>query len=326
MNIFEVLSRGKSRLHEPSISAMLGYLLSPTDDHGLNDSFLRAFLLLLESKIGEPIFREILSLPMIRTTVTLEEPYKLGENNRRDIDVQVSLYNSSSSKELHRIIIENKIKSGAANPQQLYDNYLAVTTDEGYQTESPQLTVVFITPHIEHLKFTQEYELLLTKKREKTPTAWIYWYSTNVEETTIVTLIRTLLVQELHAEIYPINEYMRQTLKAFVCHLVDILEVEKGTRKNRVGEDIGDLFEESTFTMKSGETYRIVRRDSDQIQLFDAITDEKVVARPILRQYLAETGILSLDKSWYTTRQYGKWILDYLLGRKSISGTEHTTA
>lgn len=44
MNIFSVLSMGKSRLNETSMSAMLGYLLSPYQDHGLGSKFLVSFL------------------------------------------------------------------------------------------------------------------------------------------------------------------------------------------------------------------------------------------------------------------------------------------
>jgi len=38
MNIFEVLNQGNSRLHEPSVSAMSGYLLDTRRDHGLGDT------------------------------------------------------------------------------------------------------------------------------------------------------------------------------------------------------------------------------------------------------------------------------------------------
>lgn len=50
MNIFNVLSMGKSRLHETSMSAMLAYLLSPNQDHGLGRKFIDSFLLLANEK------------------------------------------------------------------------------------------------------------------------------------------------------------------------------------------------------------------------------------------------------------------------------------
>ena len=44
MNIFHVLSQGRGRLNEENLSAMLGFLLSPKQTHGLGDLFLRRFL------------------------------------------------------------------------------------------------------------------------------------------------------------------------------------------------------------------------------------------------------------------------------------------
>ena len=73
MNIFQVLSQGKSRLHEPSMSAMLGYLLDSNKDHGLGDSVIRKLL----QTIDDERFREIASSGFIDSQVSLEEPYQL---------------------------------------------------------------------------------------------------------------------------------------------------------------------------------------------------------------------------------------------------------
>ena len=39
-----MLSRGDSRLYEPSMSAMLGYLLDSSENHGLGSAFVKMFL------------------------------------------------------------------------------------------------------------------------------------------------------------------------------------------------------------------------------------------------------------------------------------------
>jgi hypothetical protein len=44
MNIFKVLSRGHGNISETNISAYLGYLLDPSEDHGFQDFFLKKFL------------------------------------------------------------------------------------------------------------------------------------------------------------------------------------------------------------------------------------------------------------------------------------------
>ena len=40
MNIFKILASGNGTIKEPSVSAFLGYLLNPKEDHGLGDAFL----------------------------------------------------------------------------------------------------------------------------------------------------------------------------------------------------------------------------------------------------------------------------------------------
>ncbi len=53
MNIFTVLSQGKGRLNEENLSAMLGYLLTPSQTHGLGDTFLRPFLIAVAEACGD---------------------------------------------------------------------------------------------------------------------------------------------------------------------------------------------------------------------------------------------------------------------------------
>ncbi|MBC8176389.1 MAG: PD-(D/E)XK nuclease family protein [Desulfobacteraceae bacterium] len=53
MNIFDVLSQGKGRLNEENLSAILAFLLSPNQTHGLGDIFLRHFLKAIAQACGE---------------------------------------------------------------------------------------------------------------------------------------------------------------------------------------------------------------------------------------------------------------------------------
>ena len=41
MNIFKTLASGSGSINEPNVSAFLGYLLNPKEDHGLGDAFLK---------------------------------------------------------------------------------------------------------------------------------------------------------------------------------------------------------------------------------------------------------------------------------------------
>lgn len=44
MNIFRILAQGDGSINEPNVSAFLGYLLDPNEDHGLGSIFLERFL------------------------------------------------------------------------------------------------------------------------------------------------------------------------------------------------------------------------------------------------------------------------------------------
>ena len=79
MNIFQVLSQGKSRLHEPSMSAMLGYLMDSNKDHGLGDAFIRKFIEYQDNDV----FNKILECEFINSQVSLEEPYQLNKKKKR---------------------------------------------------------------------------------------------------------------------------------------------------------------------------------------------------------------------------------------------------
>ena len=55
MNIFKILSSGDGSIKEPNISAFLGYLLDPNQEHGL----LKALIdpLILKDEINELIIK-----------------------------------------------------------------------------------------------------------------------------------------------------------------------------------------------------------------------------------------------------------------------------
>lgn len=295
MNIFQVLSQGKSRLHEPSMSAMLGYLLDSNKDHGLADAVIRKLL----QTIDETRFEDIISMDFIDAQVSLEEPYQLN-GKRKDIDIQI-LFLNDKKKECHRIIIENKIKVGAANPKQLKEYYQAIINDE---PDIKAFTVVFLTPNISNSQLTAEFENLSLVKNEHDK-YWIKWSS---GEKCISKILKELLELEIAGEINPINEYMRHTLKAFIRHSSLTTETPS-TKTMRTGEDIGEIVEETTIETSSGQ-YRVIKRDSTQIQVFNLETGDKEVARHILAQYIDENHIKIKHKK-YNTRTIGKKFFEW---------------
>lgn len=303
MNIFHVLSQGKSRLHEPSMSAMLGYLLDSSKDHGLGDAFIRIFL----NKLNASLFKDHLSHSFINSQVSLEEPYQLN-GIRKDIDIQISLLNSKHN-ETHRIIIENKIKVGAANPKQLFEYYQAIIQDD---PNIKNLMVVFLTPQSLNLQLRAEFDNLgvLPESHYK---KWIFWDSDS--DNGVVPILKEILDMESKGTINPINEYMRHTIKAFIRHASTVMQ-PLNNRVSRVGEDIGEIIEEAFISLVNGTSYRVIRRDSTQIQVFNTDTGEKEVARYILAKFIDENK-LSIPHATLNTRTIGRRFFQWYSEKKS---------
>lgn len=300
MNIFSVLSMGNSSINETGMSAMLGYLLSPYQNHGLGDIFLRSFLKLAKDCMkdkNKEIYDSFLKKPNIKAEVSLEVKYKL-DNSDKSIDIQVKLLEGHEEK--HRIIIENKIKAGAANSEQLQEYYEAVTKDKNddpFDDTKSKISVIFLTPKSSYNKLIDEYSNL--KIDEK---SWIYWYSDASEQSTVRSLVKEILQKESVAEISPLNDYLKHTLKAFVVHIDNVM----GSRGlYRFGEDIGNIKQSCVISIKN-EKYTIIMRDSGQIQLLNSDGD-KVVARPLLKEYCKDNGLKITDEKC-STRCYGHTI------------------
>lgn len=299
MNIFQVLSQGKSRLHEPSMSAMLGYLLDSNKDHGVGDAFIRKFIEYQDNSV----FQNVLESDFINSQVSLEEPYHLN-GKRKDIDIQVIILNEKKA-ELHRLIIENKIKVGAANPKQLKDYYNAVLEEEN---DIKNLHIIFITPESKVISLQNEYDNVELRNIPSHTKKWIYW-SENEGNGGVLSIIIDILKLEMQGAINPINEYMRHTLKAFIRHSSSI--IESSNRKTmRTGEDIGEIIDEANIETSDGNTYRIVRRDSSQIQVFNLETGDKEVARYILARYIDENKI-NIKHKEYNTRTIGRKFFEW---------------
>lgn len=304
MNIFEVLNQGNSRLHEPSMSAMLGYLLDTRRDHGLGDTFFREFLSLLNKELNDDRIEEYLERSFIDTDILLEEPYELNGSSKY-IDIQVSILKKDeqeNSQEDFRIIIENKVKDHSVTKGQLDSYYQAIIEDE---STIDNLAIVYLTPFSKRESLKTEFNNLKLKD-PKHIKAWIRW---NDEENSIIKILKRILKKESEGEINPINEYTRHTIKAFILFLNATVTSTKD-RTYRFGEDIGEIVDSIQLKLNGGsKKYRIVRRDSQQIQVFE--DDEKVTAKPILRKIIKKRN-LDVPTSGINTRTMGRKVIEKL--------------
>ena len=296
MNIFQVLSQGKSRLNEPSMSAMLAYLLDSNKDHGLGEAFIRAFLLALDANV----FAKFLANDFIKSQVELEVQYLLN-GSRKDIDIEIIL--SANDGNHYKIIIENKIKIGAANPKQLRDYYNAILEDD---PDIEYLYIVFLTPESLSTSLKAEYENLIVSNIHHKK--WLYWDSST--QKSVINMVRDVLNFETIGEINPINEYMRHTLKAFIKHSSAVTR-PKTAKTMRTGEDIGEIIEEEEITLQNGEQYLVTRRDSTQVQVYNLQTGEKQVARQILSKFIDEHSI-NIPHKQLNTRTIGRKFFEWL--------------
>lgn len=297
MNIFNVLSEGKSRLHEPSISAMLGYLLDTTKDHGLGDRFFREFLNLINAQDNSQILKEILTQSFIKTEVELEAAYEHPEGKRCDIDIVISLPDNKSIT----FFIENKIRHGSAKENQLSEYYSAIL-DDAEQHDIPFM--IFLTPEENKEHYKDQFDRLKVKSNHyKT---WLFWKSQNGG---ILNTLASILDKESTGEINPINEYLRHTIKAFVSHVTTRLLKER-TSNRASGEDIGQIIDEVSYTTKRGITYRIILRSSTQIQVYRE--DEKVVAKQVLREIIKENPPFDIPIKNINTRTMGRKVIQAL--------------
>ena len=222
MNIFDALSARKdNKLREVNLSALLAYFLNPANDHGIGDTFLAAFLDLVEEEIKKNSKKNIelfADVDLGQTTVESEYKPKKSEtsNKKFSFDVLVQLHgakgkNGTKGKKLHRIVIENKVKKESGKIWQLKYYYEAARTE----TPRKQIIMVFLTPSGADKLLKSEFKELenMSNRHYK---ARVYWNERN----SVQSIIRQkILERESRGEIAPINEHSRHTLKALAMHL-----------------------------------------------------------------------------------------------------------
>lgn len=315
MNIFQAMSMGNGKLNEENMSAMLGYLLSPNEPHGLGDVFLQSFLEALnETEALNGRFEYILQQHSLSgTEVIFESPYQLDER-KLFIDLDLRFYLAApaagpqyESTEIHRVLIENKIRPQAATKDQFRREYFAVREDLEDQNETA-VTMIYLTPEASRGPLQEAYEALREEDIAPHRKAWCTW--TGNDGFSIVSLIRLMLEKEARGEIDPISEYVRHTLKAFIRH---ILDSQKAVTKSSA--DPGSLQQEITVT-SAGIKYQIHQYDSGTIIVFNADLQEKEIAKPVLRHINQEFNLnVDLYRSSgkkKTTQQLGRDVLKAL--------------
>ena len=299
MNIFSVLNKGKSRLPETSISAILAYFLDPKESHGLGNIFLEAFLQLAQ-------MRKISDYDISRADVDLENPIHGGKFI--DIDVGIALKNDRDVKS-HRLLIENKINAGAAQKNQLVDYYSAYQ-QEYKNIKNLSTTVVFITPAGDNEKLIEEFNNLEPKKRDGK--IQMFWQGMGIQGSIQKIIRNEILGKESAGEISPINEYVKHTLKAFAMHLENMSAVSNALRygrKKKSSKGDGVIITsagDEQILMVSG--YEIIQQDW---KYYVRQNGEKVVAKTAFKEIIKKE---KLDQIIKLQNRKGVELTTYQLG------------
>ena len=203
---------------------------------------------------------------------------------------------------------------GKLNEYQLYEEYMGVVSNlEDEDQLDTDVIVVFLTHSSEDEKLRKEYDTLeSTNMKENHFKRWIYWDDNNRSDT-VTHELKQILLDESMMTINPISEYIRHTIKAFVCFIQDnMFAVSKNNFKyNPLDNDT--LKEKHEFVLK-GKTYLMKWYKSNAIKIYEIEADEYVPAKPILRKLIIEydldISVMRNETQGKTTRQLGREIIN----------------
>jgi hypothetical protein len=312
MNIFTALCQGRGNLNEENMSAMLGYLLSSTQSHGLDNVFLYKFLNTIADNGNLIDLNELLNSSIkISEEISFEQPYNHNEH-RRYVDIEIKIFDESYNNELYRIIIENKIKPSSSSINQLKEEYEAVKSDikENDGCSNPKVIMIFLTPTGAHDNLSKQYNNLTEDILGNDVKIWMHWAD---DENTVTDILRNILKEETEVQINPITDYTKHTIKAFIRHIQET-NIQY-TSPEKVIHETGKIKDLAYARISSGY-YRIEQYESQTIKIFNLNTQEYEVAKPILRNVNKEKD-LGINLYFSTgnlrnTRSLGKLIIEEL--------------
>lgn len=278
MNIFKVLANGDGRINEPNVSAFLGYLLDPYQDHGLAFEFLKRFLKQLNINdfktekydyeiILEQAFKDENGHTSIEGNSKQNKKEIVDivilciENNRGILKEMVTRSILESPLKLHKVfLIENKVTPKSIIKDQLKSQYEKFIKQNKETINDNQVYSVFLTP--DDSKFANEFTNF--NSQQKTHLKWIYEEekpneedieSENYDSISIYKILKDIIYDEAVGKIEGINEYTKHTLKSFTKFIENDFKSELKEKKERKNDG---AFTENHKELN--ETYRIYEK------------------------------------------------------------------
>jgi hypothetical protein len=273
MNIFKILANGDGTINEANISAFLGYLLDPYQDHGLGFEFLERFLERVFENQEEKVNLRSYDYEILFEQAFRDEDKQLKKKEIVDIVILCFESNKGNYKELiaknsidkarklkYIFLIENKVNKGANSNKQLKAQF--ENTIKNLGIEKSKIVSLYVTPDekIYHLEFD--------KFDEKNLKEHYVWKNKDVNsKIDILSLLLELISDEHLGKIEAINEYTRHTLISFIqfiendfkSQLVEKIENAEGKYKKDIIDNFDDYY--SKYSENLNETSNAIVRE-----------------------------------------------------------------
>lgn len=235
MNIFKILANGDGTINEANISAFLGYLLDPYQDHGLGHEFLDRFLKIVHGNNYKNTYS-------YNYEIELEQAFRDGDKSKQIVDIVLASFhnkkngfkesimqNAIEAKQTLEILylIENKVSYSAKKAEQIKHQFEA--TKSQLKVSDDKIFSIYITPDLSvydiefdsfesnsktHFKWILESE----KPKEK-PSIKLLANEDESNESnqkSIFGIIKGIIEDESYGKIEAINEYTKHTLISFL--------------------------------------------------------------------------------------------------------------
>lgn len=325
MNIFKSLSQGNGTISETNITSFLSFLLNSTNE--LDNSFLVLFFELLDQNLAENKICDLLQLkhPSVREriiyfskeyTVTAYPEYAVKKDGAKQIiDVFLKIATRKQETDVAFVLIENKIKTSAANKVQVSKQYEYFIQTAEYQQGLPAYSVV-LTSDFDAFSAMHINALTINKNA-----VWIRWTNKKQKDNSVEAVLRKLLILEQHAEIQPINPNTQFILKSFIDYIVTEFSNSYSGERN-FNFNGSDEVEKTTVDINNRR--HIVRRyENKMIRVFDEKDEvQDIEVLPLLRQ-INQHYQLCVDLKHPTgtpknTQVFGKEVIS-ALNEKTVS-------
>jgi len=223
MNIFKILANGDGTINEANVSAFLGYLLDPNQDHGLGYEFLQRFLeLVIDFEQNNATVREF------DYNIILESAFKDTQDKNSIVDLTILCFKNISTNKKQSIavdlmknersleyvfLIENKIRNSSITLGQLEKQYRStlseINANDSISIPDEKVYSIYLTPKdkANNQGFSNEFKRLSNIEKEH-----IFW---NEDDNSINEMIKKLIQDESNGQIEAINEYTKHTLISF---------------------------------------------------------------------------------------------------------------